>query len=195
MTLNFRPPHKPAPSCSYKERCCSGGDDPKNPGTPLFVCSTLKLPSTKYRCYHFKEIAQVGDASLPVTTKLKARLKSEIQSVLVADDECAHPELPRASATPPLCLRPETSTQAFRAFPRPRVDSGDLHLLIFVCIVVLLLGIGGCCGVLYLYHQFRMQLAQRPEAEKLTVRPRLRTRAHAPRHALPTPEAPDPRRH
>ena len=68
-------------------RCCSGGED--TTGMPVWVCSTLVLPSTQYRCYHMKEITEYGSANAPVSTKLKARLKSEVSSIILADDECA----------------------------------------------------------------------------------------------------------
>ena len=66
-------------------RCCNGGED--STGMPIWVCSTLVLPSTQYRCYHMKEISEYGDFNSPVSTKIKAQLKSEVSSIILSDDE------------------------------------------------------------------------------------------------------------
>ena len=77
----------PYDSCTH-QRCCGGGIDPVTK-TPVFVCSTLTVPSMNYRCYRFKDINQVGSGNFPASTEIKARLKSEISSLMEADELCA----------------------------------------------------------------------------------------------------------
>ena len=139
-------------------RCCDTTEDEN--GVPTFVCSTLVLPSTHYRCYHYKEIAEIGSSSEPVSKKLEARLKSELNTFVNADETCVGCLRAVATHTMINCSRNHLNRVAPFTLLQHRVASSDLHLLIISCVVLVAVCIVAGCVVVRLHAAYRKRLSR-----------------------------------